>query len=130
MSLLSTGAKAALISCAVVIAFVFVVWRCLLIWARRAYSRMIAANTISVDSFVQSKPSASSCLKCVLMHRFNVGSKKPNYKGLELTATKSDKVDGLIVTKKAGPQDKTLQSSNSTSATKNKPPPLVVGTIR
>mmetsp|Transcript_28909 Transcript_28909/g.41425 ORF Transcript_28909/g.41425 Transcript_28909/m.41425 type:complete len:534 (-) Transcript_28909:129-1730(-) len=132
MSLLSTGAKAALIFCAVVIAFVFVVWRCLLIWARRAYNSMIAANTISVDSFVQSKPSARSCLKCVLMHRFNVGSKKPNYKGLELTATKSDKVDGLIVTKKAGPQDKTLQSSssNSTSAANTKLPPLVVGTIR
>ena len=123
MANLSPGAVAALIAIAVVIVSLYIIWKLVLLWAQRAYRHMVAKNTVSVDTFVQSKPSARSCLKCVLLNKFNVRSMVPKYDGLDLTAYKSVKVDGLMVTKRADSGDEKLKLEESK-------PPLVVGTIR
>jgi hypothetical protein len=139
--LIPHAARTALIVIAALIVVAVVLWQWVVIWARRTYRLMVSNNTINVDdSFLHDQPSARSCLKCVLLHKFNVGwSKQPKMDGLELTATPSDKVIGLKVTfkKKNGKdtkqeerEEEEEEKSSISTATTTKLPPLVIGTIR
>jgi hypothetical protein len=139
--LVPRAASVTLIVIAVLIVVVVLIWQWVLLWARRTYRRMVSKNTVNLDeSFLHDRPSARSCLKCVLLHKFNVGwSRQPNREGLELIAKPSDKVTGLKVTfkkKNQGPrgQDTTEEEENGEEEVKDAsgatPPPLVIGTIR
>lgn len=105
-------------------------WLCyqlLLLWAKSAYQKLIANNTVNVDEFVQCPtPSAQSCLKVVFLHTFNTKGFSPSKSTVPLKVVESDKVPGLKVTQRA---DNNVDDS-SMEKSKKKLPPLVVGTIR
>jgi len=105
-----------------ILALIWVLYQLVLMWATRAYARMVENNTLSVDDFVAEHPSPHSCFKCVVLHYFNVGSKVPSEEVLDLRVEESDKVEGLKVTYRS--------DVKATDANKNKKPPLIVGTIR
>lgn len=136
--LIPRAASVTLVVIAVLIVVVVLVWQWVLLWARRTYRLMVSKNTVNLDeSFLHDRPSARSCLKCVLLHKFNVGwSKQPNREGLDLIAKSSDKVTGLKVTFKKenrgpkGQDTKEEEGEEVKDASRTAPPPLVIGTIR
>lgn len=116
----------ALISLAVILVGLFVLYRFALIWAVSAYKKIIKDNTVDVDSWVlEPNPSPQSCLKVVILHTFNTIGFKSSGNTVELDPTDSDKVPGLKVT-----IDKQAGSGSTSENGKSKSPPLVVGTIR
>lgn len=115
-----------LIAFASVIAFAFVAYQLVLVWAKSAYQRLVAGNAVSVDKFVGGPPSSGSCLKVLFLNKFNEHGFTPSPSAVPLTAKESSKVPGLWVTERA----KDGAASGSGLSVDGAPLPLVVGTIR
>lgn len=119
-----------LIILASILVGLYILWRLVLLYATKSYKKLVAKNAVSVDDFVgQPNPSPTSCLKVVAINHMNLGTRTASREGLELTASESDKVPGLMITRRktsassSPPQDSVV---NDTS----KPVPIVIGTIR
>lgn len=110
---------------AVTIVGLWIVWQIVLGLAPAWYNSMIENNSVSVDDFVGGPPHPASALKSWFLNKLNVGSRIAKKEGYALKAEDSDKVPGLKVTSRNETGKESVTSQN-----KDKPPPVIVGTIR
>lgn len=106
------------------IAFSLVCLGCMM--AGNVYKSMIRDNNFDIDEYVHDPtPNASSCAKCVVANRLNVGRHVPSSTPLLLAERPSPFVPGLHVTSllATGSTDTPVRLDGSTQS-------LVVGTIR
>ena len=119
-----TAWQISLISLACILVGLYLLYRLLLIYAVSLYKKTVKGNAVNVDEWVNDpNPSPQSCLKAMILHKFNSYGFKGSPSTVKLDPIPSDKVEGLIVTKELD-SEKTIDNGNT------KTPPLVVGTIR
>lgn len=136
--------KTALIVIASIVSFFYILWRLLLLYAPRAYNALVLDNAKNVDEFVccDDLPPPKSCLKVLVLHYFNCGTREVREEPYELKAEESVKVPGLMVTTRSDAKvkeaevemvatrnDAKVEEAKEKKEKKTKAP-LVVGTIR
>mmetsp|Transcript_19895 Transcript_19895/g.24558 ORF Transcript_19895/g.24558 Transcript_19895/m.24558 type:complete len:534 (+) Transcript_19895:114-1715(+) len=128
----------ALITLAVVLIVFFIIKAIVKSIASRAYYNILKnpSTPLDTESFV-GPANPPNCVKCVILHRFNVGSRKPSSNGLPLTSIPSPDVDNLRLSRALGDTNATERDPTDTLFAKDTPadlspdkPVVVVGTIR
>lgn len=139
--MMETWALALLIVAAVVLTYL-VAKTLVKVWARATYKRLLKQpqTEIDIDAFVGYDRNPVGAIKCVLVHKLQLGHRRASNKPIPIETIESTHVPGLRISRKRGSTTSTTGSDNATTTkapvdvekliAESEKTPIVIATIR